>query len=58
MSPQSSTRIALATCGTDVEEAAAAMRRIDALYTDRPFYGSRRIAFELDEFRLATVAAH
>ena len=26
---------------------AAAMRRIDALYTDRPFYGSRRIAFEL-----------
>jgi putative transposase len=29
------------------EDDAAAMRRIDALYTDRPFYGSRRIAFEL-----------
>jgi putative transposase len=29
------------------EDDAAAMRRIDALYTDHPFYGSRRIAFEL-----------
>ena len=29
------------------EDDAAAMRRIDALYTDCPFYGSRRIAFEL-----------
>ena len=26
---------------------AAVMRRIDAMYTDHPFYGSRRIAFEL-----------
>jgi len=26
---------------------AAVMRRIDTLYTDHPFYGSRRIAFEL-----------
>ncbi|MBV9287141.1 MAG: DDE-type integrase/transposase/recombinase [Hyphomicrobiales bacterium] len=29
------------------EDDAAARRRIDALYTDYPFYGSRRIAFEL-----------
>ena len=29
------------------EDDAAAMRRIDALYTEHPFYGSRRIAFEL-----------
>jgi putative transposase len=29
------------------EDEAAVMRRIDALYTDHPFYGSRRIAFEL-----------
>jgi putative transposase len=29
------------------EDDAAGMRRIDALYTDHPFYGSRRIAFEL-----------
>jgi putative transposase len=29
------------------EDDAEAMRRIDALYTDHPFYGSRRIAFEL-----------
>jgi putative transposase len=29
------------------EDDAAAMRRIDAAYTDHPFYGSRRIAFEL-----------
>ena len=29
------------------EDDAAAMRRIDALYTDHPFYGSRRIAFTL-----------
>ena len=29
------------------EDDAAAVRRIDALYTDHPFYGSRRIAFEL-----------
>jgi putative transposase len=29
------------------EDDAAAMRQIDALYTDHPFYGSRRIAFEL-----------
>ena len=26
------------------EDDAAAMRQIDALYTDHPFYGSRRIA--------------
>ena len=30
---------------------AAVMRRIDALHTDHPFYGSRRIAFELDMSR-------
>ena len=29
------------------EDDAAAMRRIDALYTEHPFYGSRRIAFTL-----------
>jgi putative transposase len=29
------------------EDDAEPMRRIDALYTDHPFYGSRRIAFEL-----------
>ena len=29
------------------EDDAAAIRRIDALYTEHPFYGSRRIAFEL-----------
>jgi putative transposase len=29
------------------EDDAAVMRRIDALYTEKPFYGSRRIAFEL-----------
>jgi putative transposase len=29
------------------ESDCALMRRIDALYTERPFYGSRRIAFEL-----------
>jgi putative transposase len=29
------------------EDDAAAMRRIDALYTEHPFYGSRRIAFAL-----------
>ena len=29
------------------EDDAAAMRRIDGLYTDCPFFGSRRIAFEL-----------
>jgi putative transposase len=29
------------------EDDAAAVRRIDALYTEHPFYGSRRIAFEL-----------
>ena len=29
------------------EDDAAAMRQIDSLYTDHPFYGSRRIAFEL-----------
>jgi putative transposase len=29
----------------------ALMARIDALYTERPFYGSRRIAFELNANR-------
>ena len=35
------------------EDEATAMRRIDALYTDHPFYGSRRIAFELKMSRSA-----
>ena len=33
--------------GPTGEDDAAAMRRIDALYTEHPFYGSRRIAFAL-----------
>jgi putative transposase len=36
---------ALAPAGADDT---VAMRRIDALYTDHPFYGSRRIAFTLE----------
>lgn len=40
------------------EEDIAAMNRIDEIYTERPFYGSRRIKEELKEYRISIGREH